>query len=141
MSYCHLNSVGINLALGFGPQPGNLIRNRYNNAACLTACEGLGAPKAEFEANSPEICEDETIVFTDLSTLSPKTWQWSFPGGDPATSTERNPEITYYDAGVFEVTLKCSNILGSDSLSKKSYIIVNGKDSPFLHILLMQIIR
>ena len=130
MSYCHLNSVGINLSLGFGLQPGNLIRNRYNNATCLTTCEGLGAPEADFQANSLTICEDEAVAFTDLSTFSPKTWQWSFPGGDPDTSTERNPEIIYNEAGVYEVTLECSNILGSDTLTKTSYITVNGKDKP-----------
>lgn len=43
MSYCHLVSgVGINFNLGFGPQPGDLIRNRVYNAACLTACDGGG---------------------------------------------------------------------------------------------------
>ncbi len=37
MSYCHLvGGVGINFNNGFGTQPGNLIRNRYNNAACNT---------------------------------------------------------------------------------------------------------
>ncbi len=39
MSYCHLQSVGINFNLGFGPQPGNVIRTRYAGAACLTACQ------------------------------------------------------------------------------------------------------
>ena len=34
MSYCHI-SVGINFNLGFGPQPGNLIRDRVANADCL----------------------------------------------------------------------------------------------------------
>src|SRR5207248_11322115 len=32
MSYCHLTSAGINLSLGFGPQPLNLILNNINNA-------------------------------------------------------------------------------------------------------------
>lgn len=42
MSYCHLQNVGINFNLGFGPQPGNVIRNRVNASGnCLTAC---GAP-------------------------------------------------------------------------------------------------
>ena len=37
MSYCHLiGNVGINFNNGFGTQPGNLIRNRYNNAGCNT---------------------------------------------------------------------------------------------------------
>lgn len=39
MSYCHLLSgIGINLANGFGTQPGNLIRNNVNSASCLTNC-------------------------------------------------------------------------------------------------------
>ena len=37
MSYCNLN-FSIDFALGFGPQPGDLIRNSYNNATCLSAC-------------------------------------------------------------------------------------------------------
>ncbi len=36
MSYCHLTSAGINLSNGFGPQPGNLIYERYSNASCET---------------------------------------------------------------------------------------------------------
>ncbi|HMN33153.1 MAG TPA: zinc-dependent metalloprotease [Chitinophagaceae bacterium] len=38
MSYCHLRPVGINFVNGFGPQPGALLRNKVNNAACLTTC-------------------------------------------------------------------------------------------------------
>ncbi len=38
MSYCHLTSCGIDFNNGFGDQPGNLIRNRYNNAACTLSC-------------------------------------------------------------------------------------------------------
>ncbi|MEL6862882.1 MAG: zinc-dependent metalloprotease [Bacteroidota bacterium] len=38
MSYCHLQSVGINFNEGFGPQPGNVIRNTVNNATCTAAC-------------------------------------------------------------------------------------------------------
>lgn len=36
MSYCHLRSVGINFNLGFGPQPGNVMRNNVANATCCT---------------------------------------------------------------------------------------------------------
>jgi hypothetical protein len=39
MSYCHLQNVGINFTLGFGPQPGNVIRSRVNATGnCLTSC-------------------------------------------------------------------------------------------------------
>jgi len=39
MSYCHLlPDVGINFANGFGPQPGNVIRSKFNSASCLGNC-------------------------------------------------------------------------------------------------------
>ena len=38
MSYCHLTSVGINLNLGFGPQPKAVILNSVANATCLSPC-------------------------------------------------------------------------------------------------------
>ncbi len=56
MSYCHLTgsstygdceipgypNPGINLNLGFGPQPSTLIYNNIESATCLTACGGSG---------------------------------------------------------------------------------------------------
>ncbi len=45
MSYCYLQSVGVNFNLGFGPQPGNVIRNTVNAAGnCLTGCSGPPPP-------------------------------------------------------------------------------------------------
>ena len=39
MSYCHLlSNVGIDFSLGFGPQPGDLIRSVVNSASCLQVC-------------------------------------------------------------------------------------------------------
>ena len=37
MSYCHLYSI-LNFNLGFGSQPGNVIRNNVTNANCLYPC-------------------------------------------------------------------------------------------------------
>jgi len=42
MSYCHLNSVGVNFSQGFGSQPGNVIRNGFNSASCLSGCGDPG---------------------------------------------------------------------------------------------------
>ena len=44
MSYCHLQSVGIRFNNGFGTQPGNLIRSRFNAAGCLGPCGGTVGP-------------------------------------------------------------------------------------------------
>ena len=43
MSYCHLlSNVGVDFNLGFGPLPGDLIRDRVESANCLSACNGGG---------------------------------------------------------------------------------------------------
>ncbi len=44
MSYCHIQSVGINFNLGFGPQPLAVLLNTVNNASCLSPCGGGGGP-------------------------------------------------------------------------------------------------
>ncbi len=36
MSYCHLTSFGINLALGFGPLPGDLLRESMSSSPCIS---------------------------------------------------------------------------------------------------------
>jgi PKD repeat protein len=133
MSYCHLIwGVGINFNLGFGTQPGNLIRNRYNNAGCLTACNGGGGqtPEAEFSAEPQVVCEGDVVIFNDLSTNNPNSWQWTFLGGDPISSTDQNPEITYYEAGVYDVTLVASNGAGPNTLTKNDYVTVNKVAEP-----------
>ncbi len=38
MSYCHITNCGIDFNNGFGQQPGDLIRNRFNNASCTLTC-------------------------------------------------------------------------------------------------------
>ncbi|MDZ4705721.1 MAG: zinc-dependent metalloprotease [Saprospiraceae bacterium] len=38
MSYCHITNVGINFNNGFGLQPGNVMRMRVQNAACVSSC-------------------------------------------------------------------------------------------------------
>jgi hypothetical protein len=42
MSYCHLNPVGVNLNLGFGPQPLAVITNSVSAAPCLINCTAAG---------------------------------------------------------------------------------------------------
>ncbi len=40
MSYCALTDVGTNFANGFGPQPGDRVRNYISAASCVTTCGG-----------------------------------------------------------------------------------------------------
>ncbi|RZJ53656.1 MAG: PKD domain-containing protein [Flavobacterium sp.] len=49
-----------------------------------------------------------TIDFTNKS-ISATSYKWSFEGGNPATSTEENPTVTFTNAGNHEVILEAFN--------------------------------
>lgn len=77
------------------------------------------APKANFEADRTLIAPGETVQFTDRSSEVTTEWNWSFPGGDPSSSTDRNPKVVYKEAGEYEVTLIAKNRVGEDTLKRQ----------------------
>jgi len=96
-------------------------------------CEVLDTVAVDFTASDTIICEDSCINFTDLSTGFPTSWQWSFSGAIPSTSTAKNPtNICYNDTGVFDVQLIATSPNGSDTLTIDSYIVVENCDTPTL---------
>jgi gliding motility-associated-like protein len=87
------------------------------------------APVANFSASPTTFCAGNCTNFTDLSTGSPTSWSWSFPGGTPATSTLQNPTVCYPTAGTYNVTLTATNAGGSNTLTQSAYITVNPQDN------------
>jgi len=82
-------------------------------------------PAANFTSNVTTIFVGGSVNFSDLSTNNPTSWQWTFEGGTPATSTQQNPQnIVYNTAGTFDVTLVATNQYGSDTEVKVDYITV-----------------
>lgn len=68
------------------------------------------------------ICEVDSFRFEDYSVLnhSNATWQWSFPGGVPASSTVRNPVVYYANPGTYQAVLTVTdgnNQTDSDTLT------------------------
>lgn len=81
------------------------------------------APIVNFAASDSVFCEKQSIDFTDLSTNNPTTWQWTFAGANPATSTMQNPAGIYYPTyGTFAVSLVACNAAGCDSLFYNTFI-------------------
>jgi len=92
--------------------------------SCLT-------PDADFTSDySAPICEGDTISFTDLSSGSPTSWSWTFPGGSPSSSTTQNPAVIYNNAGTYNVSLIATNSNGSDDHTINAYITVNSCPPP-----------
>jgi PKD repeat protein len=91
---------------------------------------GSSPPVADFSANRTNICIGDCINFTDLSTGTPTSWSWSFPGASTTSSTLQNPtNICYPTAGSYNVTLIATNANGSNTITKTAYIIVSGTAS------------
>ena len=82
-------------------------------------------PIANFSANQTNIPTGGQVQFTDLSTGTPTSWSWSFPGGTPATSTLQNPPLIIYNtAGQYNVSLTVTNSFGTNTNTKTNYITV-----------------
>ncbi|MFD2434034.1 BspA family leucine-rich repeat surface protein [Mesonia maritima] len=81
-------------------------------------------PTVDFIGDKTNIDKDVAVSFTDLSSNSPTSWEWTFDGGTPNTSSQQNPTVTYQQEGTYSVTLKATNTGGSNILTKSNYIEV-----------------
>ncbi|MCK9613534.1 MAG: PKD domain-containing protein [Bacteroidales bacterium] len=85
-------------------------------------------PITNFSANITHGCAPMQVQFTDNSSAIPpatlNSWFWDF--GDGSTSTQKNPQHTYLQPGVYSVVLVVTDSEGCDSmLVKQNYISVS----------------
>jgi len=64
-------------------------------------------PVSRFWYEQPDTVDKLKLQFYDVSYFRPEVWHWDF--GDGFTSSERSPEHSYNDYGVYEVCLTVSN--------------------------------
>ena len=90
---------------------------------------------ADFTSNSNAICVNNSVQFINKSLNTPTAFQWYFPGGTPSSSTLENPIVSYSTLGTFDVSLKVTGALGTDSITFNSFISVTtppiGQPLPF----------
>ncbi len=117
--------------------PNHTYANDGTYTVTLTATNGCGSttttqtvtvitlPVAAFTADTTFGCAPLTVTYSDLSSSNTTSWNWSFPGGTPATSTEQNPVVTYSSGGAYNVSLEATNAGGSDIINQFNYIIIS----------------
>lgn len=88
------------------------------------------SPLSYFTAEPTSGCAPLTVTYNNESSSNSEAFQWSFPGGNPPTSTEANPVVVYNTPGTYDATLTASNGFGSNSFTQTSYIVVNGVPTP-----------
>jgi PKD repeat protein len=85
-------------------------------------------PTAGFTANPTGGNAPMAVQFTDTS-LDATNWTWDF--GDGSNSTLQNPSHTYTAIGSYTVSLKATNAVGSNTVTKNNYITVGSYVSGF----------
>ena len=82
---------------------------------------------AQFSAASTNVQIGTDVQFNDESCGNPTSWEWTFEGGTPETSTEQNPVVVYEDPGTYDVTLTVSNAEDEETLVKEDYITASAQ--------------
>ncbi len=81
--------------------------------------------KANLSANVTSGCSPIVVNFSDVSDGNPTLWKWDL--GNGTISFLRNPSVTYFTPGRYNVKLFISNSTGKDSITKLQYITVYAK--------------
>lgn len=109
------------------------LKQRYHNiltklialqafvfAGCISASGQV--PVANFSGTPVSGCSPLVVNFQDQSTGGPTSWSWVFGNGN--TSTVQNPTATYFNPGLYTVTLTATNASGSNTFTRTQYITV-----------------
>ena len=86
----------------------------------------LSSPlNVQFSGTPSTVCVNTPVQFNDQTTGGTiNSWNWSFPGGSPATSTLSNPTVTYFQPGVYAVSLTVSDGNNLSSYQDTAYVTV-----------------
>jgi PKD repeat protein len=134
VSFASGNSVDVNLTFTFNntwvDSNCELIAwvqdddNKYvlNSTSVMLLNLEADVANANFTSNNTVTCEGTAVEFSDLSTGAITSWSWTFEGGDPPTSTDQNPTVTYNTLGVYDVALYVSDGTTNSTLDEPDMI-------------------
>ncbi len=96
-----------------------------SDTSYINIIDNPSALSAGFDYSTEEICAGDSIIFTNQSQGLAVSYQWSFPGGNPAQSSQQHPVVVYPSGGSFSASLKTTFVNGVDSILIDSLIVVN----------------
>ena len=104
--------------------------NTITRTGYITVRSSSGEPVANFSGTPTSGNAPLTVTFTDSSTNSPTSWNWTF--GDGTTSTSKNPVHTYLVSGTYTVLLNATNAAGSNIKMDTDYITVSSGSETYV---------
>lgn len=104
MSYCHLVSRGIDLANGFGPLPGDVLRTNVASSSCLQSIISAKLTQIPICKNKGSItlAYDTALIGTRNFGTAPFTYSWSNGAKTQNLTSLSTP-------GIYSVTITDSN--------------------------------
>jgi len=90
-------------------------------------------PSAQIAADRLTIsCLNDTVKFVDHSAVrhNSASWQWTFPGGNPSSSTLEDPVVVYSTPGSYDVSLQVTDAFGSSTQNLTEFITYTDSVSP-----------
>ena len=82
------------------------------------------SPVAKFTGTPTSGTVPLMVQFTDTSTGSPTSWNWTFGDGSLVNATMQNPVHTYAMVGTYSVSLNAINAGGSNITTQTGFITV-----------------
>ena len=97
------------------------VHDDYTAPDCLAT--------VEFESESSVTCSGMELMWENLSWNydSALSFEWNFPGGSPASSTEENPTITYSETGLYDVSLTVITTGGANTKTIENAVYVQNQ--------------
>lgn len=82
-------------------------------------------PQAGYLASDTSGCGSLCVQFNDTSNHYPESRVWLFPGGTPSSSYTAQTTVCYNTPGTYDVILKSTNFMGTDSIFHAGAIVVH----------------
>ncbi|MFA8299919.1 MAG: choice-of-anchor J domain-containing protein [Hyphomicrobiales bacterium] len=108
-------------------------KKQYVEIADLESMEDFVKAAEEFvlDDEAPEVdfveiyglLKGSEITFENITEGVVDSYKWTFEGGVPSTSTDRNPKVKFDEKGTFNISLEVTNANGSNKIAKKINIL------------------
>ena len=115
-----------------------ILEQDLSTSGMVAAIEGHGGVQqacqeiltSNFTINPVTVVFGNTIFFDDDCLGDPISWNWTFNGGVPATSTDTAVTVLYSTVGMYTVTLEISDGIDTHSRTEYVYVVEPGAPVP-----------
>ena len=92
----------------------------------------VDALRPAFSPAGRTLCPGGSVAFTNATEGTYDSLRWYFPGGEPFTTTQENPTVTYQEGGLYDITLIAYGESVADTLRRKQAVAVKTLHPPYV---------